>query len=160
MFINPTIIITAEILCLIALCYIGFCDLRYRLVEHEIAYILMLVCGIFTGTSFTDKAIGLLGLPIIMIVCALILSKIKNVECTSLIGGADIKTIAATGFAYGPYALLFALFLSVFEAIPFIKHPKLWMKDKNSESSGGVPFCTLLAFNILALEIWQLSTAL
>ena len=149
---------------LLALAIMGIQDLKYRRVEHEWLYLIVLICGLFSGGSWAEKIFCLIVIPAMLLLIAYFREKKRlkrNGEnpCLALaikqIGGGDLKLIGCTGFLAGPFILAAGILLSLPLCIPFLKNKTLGMEDPAADEvdSGKIPLFTVLAAALIIVYV-------
>lgn len=149
---------------LLALLAIGYLDLRTRRVTWEWLYIIILLCGFFTGGNLIVKTICTILGPLLLVLCAYFMAWIKNKKigqqtmmqaALQYIGGADLKTIAVVTFWLGPDIMIFILPVCILFSTPFAVKPGMGLARKAKENmelettSPAIPFCTAFALATL-----------
>lgn len=150
------------VLGILSLWVLGYQDLRYRRVDHEWLYLIILGCGIFSGGNWIEKIFCLIVVPAVLLGVAYLREKKKLKKkgetptfalAISQIGGADLKTISVVGFMSGSFMLALSIILSLLLGIPFFLRETLGMKSGKNEEvktdiSGKLPLVFLLAVSL------------
>lgn len=156
---------------LLALAVMGFLDLRFRRIDHEWLYIIVLVCGLFSGGSWIEKIFCLLIVPGVLLWVAYSKEKkrlkregqpTETALAINQIGGGDLKLIACAGFLAGPFLLAAGILLSIPCSIPFIRNKTLGMDKtlKEDISNGAIPLFTVLSFSLIVVYVVLLTFGL
>ena len=126
---------------------LGVLDLLYREIRAEWMYVVLLVCGLATDVPIDEKIFCLVGIPVMLFICALVLGNRRGLEPTDIVGGADIKSIACLGFVFGIRVIAISAILSLLLAAPFAFDPAQYESDNRGKRM--IPFCTTMAGGIL-----------
>lgn len=151
--------VIALVIGLIALAVIGIQDLRYRRVDWEWLYVVIIVCGLFTGGSWIEKIAYMIIFPTLLFAGSYLFAKKRakktgekaSVELAlSYFGGADLKIVASTGFMMGPMPLAITMVLAIILSIPFLFFPSLGLKNKeDTPERHRTPFGTAVALSAI-----------
>lgn len=167
----PTYVqIPAIALGLLLLLIMGFQDLRARYVKTDWMYIIILVCGIFSGGAWLEKLFCLLFVPAALIGVAYLRESKKAKregrqpsigDSIKQIGGADINLVGVVGFLVGPFVMAISILLCVLLGVPFLFNPNLGMKDADNSGflNRKLPLVMLEAISLTLFYgfIWTLS---